>query len=396
MSNPVALSVLDLVPRVSGADNATALRDTIDLVRQAERFGYTRYWFAEHHLNPGVLGSSPAVEIALVAGATSTIRLGSAGVQFGHRTPLSTVEEFGLIDSLYPGRLDLGIGRSISRPAPKPDAAAEPGSAKAGDGAQKYLAGRGSARHDEDTRTGNGLLLPKQYDLSAALARNGRFAHQINLLQQPGAYAPDYDDQIGQVLGLLDGTYVSPEGLPAHAAPGEGADIQVWVLGASGGQSATVAGERGLRFVASYHHSPSTVIDAVEAYRAAFKPSAELPEPYVAVSVDAVAADTDEEAERLASGYGAWVRSIRKGEGAIAYPTPEEAAALEWTEEDRELVRDRVLTQFTGSAATVADQLEQLRDATGASEISVTTIAHDHAARVRSYELIAQEWNRRG
>ncbi len=395
MSNPVALSVLDLVPRVSGTDSTTALRNTIDLVQQTERFGYTRYWFAEHHLNPGVLGSSPAVEIALVAGATSTIRLGSAGVQFGHRTPLSTVEEFGLIDALYPGRLDLGIGRSISRPAPRTGLVAEPGEAKKGDGAQRYLAGRGSARHTEDTRTANGLLLPKQYDLSALLARGGRFAHQVNLLQQPGAYAPDYEEQISQVLGLLDGTYVSPEGLPAHAAPGEGSDIQVWVLGASGGQSATVAGERGLRFVASYHHSPSTVVDAVEAYRAAFKPSAELPEPYVAVSVDAVAADTDEEADRLASGYAAWVRSIRRGEGAIAYPSPEEAAALQWTDEDRELVRDRVLTQFTGSASTVADRLEQLRDATGASEISVTTIAHDHAARVRSYELIAREWNRR-
>lgn len=399
MSNPVALSVLDLVPRVSGADNATALRNTIDLVQQAERFGYARYWFAEHHLNPGVLGSSPAVEIALVAGATSTIRLGSAGVQFGHRTPLSTVEEFGLIDALYPGRLDLGIGRSISRPAPKPEQPEEAGPEEAGDvqkAARSYLAGRGSARHAEDAHTDNGLLLPKQYDLSAALAKSGRFAHQINLLQQPGAYAPDYDEQISQVLGLLDGTYVSPEGLPAHAAPGEGSSVQVWVLGASGGQSATVAGERGLRFVASYHHSPSTVVDAVEAYRAAFKPSAELPEPYVAVSVDAVAADTDEEAERLASGYAAWVRSIRRGEGAIPYPTPEEASELEWTDEDRELVRDRVLTQFTGSASTVADRLEQLRDATGASEISVTTIAHDHAARVRSYELIAQEWNRRG
>src|SRR3954447_15167178 len=98
MSNPTGLSVLDLLPRSSGTDNATAVRNTIDLAQQAERFGYRRYWFAEHHLSPGVIGSSPAIEIALVAAATSTIRLGSAGVQFGHRTPLATVEEFGLID----------------------------------------------------------------------------------------------------------------------------------------------------------------------------------------------------------------------------------------------------------------------------------------------------------
>lgn len=388
---PIPLSVLDLLPRSSGVDNATALRNTIDLAQQAEQFGYARYWFAEHHLNPGVLGSSPAVEIALVAGSTSTIRLGSAGVQFGHRTPLATVEEFGLISALYPGRLDLGIGRSISRPEPKvtADGESDTDSAKKG-----YLAARGGGAHGEDSYTPNGLLLPKQFDLSTAFSSNAA-EHLLNLLQQPGAYAPSYDDQISTVLALLDGNYVSPEGLPAHAAPGEGADVQVWILGASGGSSATVAGSKGLRFVASYHHSPSTVIDAVDAYRAAFKPSAEVSEPYVAVSVDAVIAETDDEATELASGYAPWVRSIRRGEGAIRFPTPTEATALDWTDEDRELVRDRVLTQFVGSPTTVADKLEQLRDATGASEISITTITHDHAARVRSYELIAKEWANR-
>lgn len=385
---PIPLSVLDLVPRTSGSDNATALRNTIDLAQRAEQFGYARYWFAEHHLNPGVLGSSPAVEIALVAGSTSSIRLGSAGVQFGHRTPLSTVEEFGLIDSLYPGRLDLGIGRSISRPEPKVDSGEE----SVTEGARKgYLAARGGSAHDEDSYTPNGLLLPKQFDISSAFSSNA-VAHLLNLLQQPGAYAPSYDDQISTVLALLDGSYVSPEGLPAHAAPGEGADVQVWILGASGGSSATVAGTKGLRFVASYHHSPSTVIDAVDAYRAAFKPSTDVPEPYVAVSVDAVIAETDEEATELARGYAPWVRSIRRGDGAIPFPTPAEAEALDWTDEDRDLVRDRVLTQFVGSPKTVADKLEQLRDATGASEISITTITHDHDARVRSYELIAKEW----
>lgn len=385
---PIPLSVLDLLPRSSGVDNGTALRNTVDLAQRAEQFGYARYWFAEHHLNPGVLGSSPTVEIALVAGSTSTIRLGSAGVQFGHRTPLAAVEEFGLINALYPGRLDLGIGRSISRPEPKVDSGRETDT----EGARKgYLAARGGTAHDEDAYTPNGLLLPKQFDISSAFSSNA-VAHLLNLLQQPGAYAPSYDDQISTVLALLDGSYVSPQGLPAHAAPGEGADVQVWILGASGGSSAAVAGSKGLRFVAGYHHSPSTAIDAVEAYRAAFQPTDDVPEPYVAVSVDAVVAETDEEATELASGYAPWVRSIRRGDGAIPFPTPAEAATLSWTDEDRDLVRDRVLTQFVGSPKTVADKLEQLRDATGASEISITTITHDHDARVRSYELIAKEW----
>src|ERR671933_594733 len=119
----IPLGVLDLVPVSSGSDAAQALRNSIDLAQHAERFGYTRYWFAEHHLNPGVAGTSPAVVLALTASATSTIRLGSGAVQLGHRTALSTVEEFGLIDALYPGRLDLGIGRSGGRP---PSAKPEP------------------------------------------------------------------------------------------------------------------------------------------------------------------------------------------------------------------------------------------------------------------------------
>jgi alkanesulfonate monooxygenase SsuD/methylene tetrahydromethanopterin reductase-like flavin-dependent oxidoreductase (luciferase family) len=389
MSNSTSLSVLDLLPRSSGADNQEAVRNAIDLAQHVERFGYGRYWFAEHHLNPGVIGSSPAVEIALVAAATSTIRLGSAGVQFGHRTPLATVEEFGLIDALHPGRLDLGIGRSLTRSAPVPEGV-EPT-----DTGAAYVAQRGGAKHDVDTWTDNGLLIPAAYDLSKAFASDA-LKDLLALLQQPGGHAPHYSEQIADVLALLDGTYISASGRAHHAAPGEGADIQVWILGASGGTSATVAGENGLRFVASYHHSPSTVIDAVTGYVEAFKPSTELAEPYIAVSVDAVVAETDDEARELASGYAPWVRSIRKGEGALAYPTPAEAAALTWDDADRELVRDRVLTQFVGSPATVADQLERLRDATGAHEIAITTITHGHAARVRSYELIAEEWDRRG
>jgi len=156
-----------------------------------------------------------------------------------------------------------------------------------------------------------------------------------------------------------------------------------------------VAGANGLRFAANYHVSPATVLEAADGYRAAFRPSAELGQPYVSVSADVVVADTEAEARELATGYGLWVRSIRTAEGAIQFPTPEEARRHVWSEADRELVADRVDTQFTGTAGQVADQLERLRDATGADELIVTTITHDHADRVRSYQLLADEWARR-
>jgi alkanesulfonate monooxygenase SsuD/methylene tetrahydromethanopterin reductase-like flavin-dependent oxidoreductase (luciferase family) len=156
-----------------------------------------------------------------------------------------------------------------------------------------------------------------------------------------------------------------------------------------------VAGVNGLRFAANYHVSPATVLAAAEGYRTAFRPSAELDQPYVSVSADVVVADDEATARELATGYGLWVRSIRTAEGAIQFPTPDEARRHVWTDADRALVADRVDTQFVGAPAQVADQLEQLRDATGADELVITTITHDHADRVRSYRLLAEEWARR-
>jgi alkanesulfonate monooxygenase SsuD/methylene tetrahydromethanopterin reductase-like flavin-dependent oxidoreductase (luciferase family) len=141
--------------------------------------------------------------------------------------------------------------------------------------------------------------------------------------------------------------------------------------------------------------SPATVLEAVDGYRAAFKPSAELERPHVSVSADVVVADTEAVARELAAGYGLWVRSIRTAEGAIQFPTPEQARRHQWTDDERALVTDRTDTQFVGSPAQVADQLERLRDATAADELIVTTITHDHADRVRSYQLLAEEWARR-
>lgn len=372
----IPLGVLDLVPIPSGSTAAQALRNTIDLAQQSERFGYTRYWFAEHHLNPGVAGASPAVVLALTASATSTIRIGSGAVQLGHRTALSTVEEFGLIDALHPGRLDLGLGRSGARPSGQ---AADP---------------RPTTTPVVDGHAPNGLKIPPRFSFEHLIG-TPRFRLQQQLLHQPGARPQDYGEQVDDILALLRGDYRSADGTEAHAVPGEGADLEVWILGSSGGQSADVAGRNGLRFAANYHVSPATVLEAAEGYRAAFQPSDHLDKPHVSVSADVVVAEDDATARELATGYGLWVRSIRTAEGAIPFPTPDQARAHAWTEADRALVADRVDTQFVGSPGRVADQLEQLQEATGADELIITTITHDHADRVRSYQLLAEEWQRR-
>ena len=370
MSGSIPLSVLDLVPISSGSDAGQALANSVDLARRTEAAGYRRYWVAEHHFNPGVAGTNPALVIALLAGATSTIRVGSGAVQMGHHTPLSVVEQFGIVDALHPGRIDLGLGRSGFRRPPATGASI--GSRPA-------------------HRTAEGLLIPAPFSF-AHLIGSPRFALQRALLQQPGAETPDYTDQVDDVIALLEGTYRNDEGVEAHVVPGEGAQVDVWILGTSGGESATLAGERGLPFAANYHVAPANVLDAVGGYRAAFRPSARSARPYVAVSADVVVAPTDGEARELATGYGLWVRSIRTAEGAIAFPTPDEARRHTWSDEDRALVQDRIDTQFVGSPATVADQLEVLAAATGADELILTTITHDHHDRVRSYELIAEEW----
>ncbi|MFC3499734.1 LLM class flavin-dependent oxidoreductase [Micromonospora krabiensis] len=372
--SPTPLSVLDLSPVPDGATIADALRNTIDLARRTEEFGYHRYWLAEHHLATGVASSAPAVLIGQVAAATSTIRVGSGAVQVGHRTALAVVEEFGTLDALYPGRIDLGLGRSGQRRA---EAAAE-------------LAAP-AAPAPAGARVVDGLLIPPPFSF-AALVGSPRFALASALLHQPGAQPPAFADQLADILALLRGDYRDGDGLDAHAVPGEGAALQVWLLGSSGGESAQLAGALGLPFAANYHVSPATVLEAVAAYRAAFRPSAARARPYVLVSADVVVAATHAEARRLAAPYGPWVRSIRGGGGAIPFPSPAQAAAEPWTDADRDLVADRVDTQFVGAPDTVAERLRVLRDATGADELLVTTITHDHADRVASYELLAKEW----
>ncbi len=345
----VPLGILDLVPVSSGSTAQRALHNTIDLVRVAEQLGYRRYWFAEHHLNPGVAGSAPALLIAMAAAATDHIRVGSGGVQSGHRTALSVVEEFGLLDAMYPGRIDLGIGRSGGRDFLRDRLAAAESRQGSPPSASPTSKSPTSKKKPQTPRhTENGLLIPAPPSLRG-LATTGRYLLTVDLLQQKHAESAEYDDLLSDILGLLRGTYRSADGLDPHPVPGTGADVEPWVLGSSAGESAEAAGRFGIRFAASYHISPATALAAAEAYRAAFVPSPALDRPYVAVSADVVVAPDDETARKLAAGYAPWVRSIRKGEGAIPFPGPDEASRLEWNDEERALVRDRVETQFVGS-----------------------------------------------
>ncbi|WP_078841722.1 MsnO8 family LLM class oxidoreductase [Streptomyces acidiscabies] len=295
------------------------------------------------------------------------------------------------------------MGEGASGEAPgRSESTAESRASGAGPGDEalavdRAVAGVGASRRGPVVggRAPNGLLIPPPFSFEAVL-KSPRFALQRGLLQLPGARSQDYAGQVDDLLALLAGTYRSADGEEAHVVPGEGADIEVWILGSSGGESAEVAGARGLRFAANYHVSPASVLDAVDAYREHFEPSAALDRPYVSVSADVVVAEDEARARELATGYPLWVRSIRTAEGAIPFPTPEEARAHTWTDEDRALVQDRVDTQFVGTAAQVADRLEQLQEATEADELLVTTITHDHTDRVHSYRLLAQEWARRG
>ncbi|MCA2217610.1 LLM class flavin-dependent oxidoreductase [Jidongwangia harbinensis] len=369
----VPLSVLDLAPLVSGSDLTDALRRSVDLAQQAEQFGYERYWVAEHHFTPGVASSQPALLLGQLAAHTRRIRLGSGAVQTGHQTALSIVEQFGLLDALYPGRFDLGLGRSgqrrreaLQEGTPPP----EPG-----------------CEHTVD-----GLLIPAPFSF-APLLTSRRSALFARLLHQPGAEPADFADVLNEIQALLAGPVMDEDGNEALAVPGEGADLQIWILGSSAGQSARVAGERGLPFAANYHVAPARVLEAVEAYRRAFRPSDTLTRPRVMVSADVVVADDDETARRLAAPYGLWVRSIRTGAGAIPFPTEAEALAHRWTEAERALVADRIATQFVGSPHRVAERLRTLQRVTGADELLITTITHGHADRVRSFELLAKAWS---
>jgi len=369
----VPLSILDLAPISAGSDAATALRNTIELAQHAEQWGYRRYWIAEHHF-VAVASASPAVLIGQIAAVTNRIRVGSAAVQLSHTTAAAVVESFGMLDAFHPGHIDLGLGRSAQRRITKPKARSS-----------------SKPRRPEpprESREVDGVVIPPPFDLRGLLG-SGRVKATMSILQQPEAVAPDFAEQLGDIIAMLAGNY-QVDGFDLHAVPGEGAPLTPWIFGSSKGQSAQVAGALGLPFVASYHITPSTALEAIDAYRDAFVPSATLPRPYVVVSADIVVADDTATARHLASSYGQWVYSIRAGGGAMPYPDPDDCEPL--TDEQLAVVTDRLATQFVGTPDEVAERLQTLQRATDADELVITSVTYRHEDRLRSHELIAKRW----
>jgi alkanesulfonate monooxygenase SsuD/methylene tetrahydromethanopterin reductase-like flavin-dependent oxidoreductase (luciferase family) len=366
----VPLSILDLAPISAGSDAATALRNTIDLAQHAEQWGFSRFWIAEHHF-VGVASSAPAVLIGQIAAATNKIRVGAAAVQLSHTTAAAVVESFGMLEAFFPGRIDLGVGRGQRR-----DTGFKPKQPSA------------KNRPPRQWREVDGVVIPLPFDLRGLLDKD-RVQATMGILQQPDAVTPDFADQLGDIIAMLDGSY-EVEGFDVHAVPGERSGLTPWVFGSTRGQSARQAGAQGLPFVASYHITPATALEAIDAYRETFVPSATLQRPYVVVSADIVVADDSATARKLAAGYGHWVYSIRTGVGAVPYPAPDDCRLL--ADEQLPVVKDRLETQFVGDPDEVAERLSALQRLTGADELVVTSVTHSHEDRLRSHQLIAQRW----
>ncbi len=320
----IPLSVLDLSPVVSGGGVGDALRNTLDLARRTEELGYHRYWLAEHHNMPGIASAATAVMIGQVAAATERIRVGSGGVMLPNHAPLIVAEQFGTLEAFHPGRIDLGIGRA-------------PGT---------------------DQRT--------------ALALRG----------PGGLSAENFPQQFAELMAYFEHS----DQRAVNAVTAEGNKPPVWLLGSSG-FSARMAGELGLPFSFAHHFSAENTLPAVALYRDSFRPSGVLDEPYVMLGVSVLAAETDERARYLAGPSGLTFLSLRKGR-PVPLPTPEEAAAYPYTDMERLFVEDRFSSSIIGSPETVHKGLETLLADSGADELMITTMVHDHADRVRSYELV--------
>ncbi|WP_051701837.1 LLM class flavin-dependent oxidoreductase [Mycetocola saprophilus] len=383
-SPAIPLSVLDLVLISEGGNAAGAFADTVALARSVEAAGYRRYWVAEHHLFPGGAGAASVLLTPTIAQATGSIRVGTAVIIVDHHTPLQVAEVAGTVAALTGRGFDLGIGRG-------------------GPSAEQRERGRqtNAALEAGTTRPGpigehrevDGVVIPSWVITPFNDARAGLNDRLLNRF--PGN-PTDFGAQVDDILGFLRGTFTAPGEVPADvhitASPAEGADVEVWVHGSSAGVSAEVAGANGLRFGANYHALPQNILETVRAYRDAFVPSAELDSPYIAVSVDVLVADTDEEAQRLAKPFERWLYSIRTDYVAGPYLSPETDAENPLTPEQALLVSDRVATRIVGSPETVVSRLKALQQATGADEFVITTQAHSLAVREHSYRLLAEAW----
>jgi alkanesulfonate monooxygenase SsuD/methylene tetrahydromethanopterin reductase-like flavin-dependent oxidoreductase (luciferase family) len=380
----VPLSVLDLAVVPEGATGAQAVRAAVDLAVDLDRLGYRRVWYAEHHLSPGVGSAAPAVLAAAVAARTERIRVGSGAVLLSTTSPLIAAEQFGTIAALHPGRVDLGLGRAFTPPRGAGDGLAAPEPRPAPGSPPRVGA-----------RVVDGLYVPAAppIDTSDSVLRERLLAQKrvVGASRTPAAFR----DELELVLGLRAGTYAEPDGTRHVSPPVEGAELDLWVLASSAGESARVAGELGLPIAANFHVSPATTLDTIAAYRAAFRPGV-LAAPYVVVSADVLVADTVERARELATPFADWVLSIRRGAaGAIAYPRPGDAVPWEARDADeRALVADRVDSRVVGDPATVVARLETLQRVTGADELLLTTATHDPADARRSFALLAEAWRR--
>src|SRR5919112_2548 len=326
------LSVLDLSPVSSGSNGAKALYNTLDLARLTNRVGYERTWLAEHHNLPSVASSAPEVMIGHVASETSRIRVGAGGIMLPNHAPLRVVETFRVLESLHPGRVDLGIGRA-----------------------------------------------PGTDPVTATVLRRSR----------DGQGADDFPQQFRELLAFSGDGF--PEGHPLRSVIAMPSDVglpPIWLLGSSG-YSARAAGEMGLGYAFASHFSPTDPAPAMHAYRESFEPSEAFERPSAILAVSVICAETNEHAEELASSMQlAWVR-MRSG-NPRPLPSPEEAMAYPYTPAERQLADAYRTMQVVGDPSTVRAAIEELAGHTAADEVMVTTNVHDHAERLRFYELLAE------
>jgi luciferase family oxidoreductase group 1 len=329
----IPLSVLDLATVTTGSTPARALRETIDMSVVVEKLGYRRLWVAEHHGMPAVASSAPAVLIAHLADATSTLRVGSGGVMLPNHSPLVIAEQFATLEALHPGRIDLGLGRA-------------PGT---------------------DHRT------------ARALRRSGDLR------------AESFPDDVVELIGYL----LPREGPTPHpfANPGSGYLPEVWLLGSSL-FSAHLAGQLGLPFSFAYHFAPKLLDEAVDAYRTMFRPSILLAEPRVMVAASVLCAPTLEEARWLSGSTALSILQRRLGRMDLL-ASPEEAEAHAFSPEELEVVEETMATHIIGDPATVREGLAELQRRTGADELMLSTRTHSYDARVASFTLLAKTWGLR-
>jgi luciferase family oxidoreductase group 1 len=328
MSGMVPLSILDLAPIVEGSDAAASLRHSLDLAQHAEAWGYTRFWLAEHHNMDGVASSATAVLIAHVADGTKTIRVGSGGIMLPNHAPLVIAEQFGTLATLYPGRIDLGLGR-----APGTD----------------QLTARALRRHlHSDAEDG-------------------------------------FPQDVMELIGYLE---PQQPGARVRAIPGVGTRVPVWILGSSL-YGAQLAAHLGLPYAFASHFAPDLLEHALEVYRAAYRPSPRWPGPHAMVGVNVVAADSDAEGARLLTSIQQRFLGMQRGvRGPL--PRPVDSMDTLWSGHERDRVMGMLAATASGGPDKVRRELQALIDRTKADELIVAGAIHDHAARLRSYELLAQ------